>query len=75
MPKEEELMSQNEWVKVQPDVDIVSDVQSKYHRFDKCGRPVQYLNLIKQSDKSMDEDFDNIFYHVEKFPSCLQKQK
>ena len=59
MFKEERLMSQNECVKVQPDLRNIGVVWSKKPKFDKNGRLVECFNWIKENQKVDEEDCDN----------------
>ena len=44
MMKDESLVNQDNYVKVQPSYDSVSAVWAKRHWFDKNSQPVEYLN-------------------------------
>lgn len=67
MIKEDSLISQDQHVKVQPLFKTASAVWSKQPKFDKKGRPVEYLNLIHYSEKITDLDRADIFFLRDRF--------
>ena len=74
MMKDNNLATCSSYVKVQRSIVDLQPVWSKKPRFDKHGRPVEYLNWTAESCKQLADSIskDNKFYHQDRFAKDLE---
>ena len=74
MCKDDMLISQDNFVKVQPSLGSMSAVWAKQPRFDRQGHPVDYLNWNRSSDKISESDHEDKFFLRDKFKQRIENR-